>query len=293
MKIHFFLNERVHAEQNPIFARAMQILEGRGFAVTSWIAEEQLCAADDFPVDNDLYVLKSQTELSLSLAGILHGRGAHILNPYPACAALQNKIVAANRLAVAGVPLPRSWVTGDMRLLRELASRMPLILKPYRGHRGAGIRVVQGPQDLADMAAPALPMLVQEFIPNAGDDLKLYVVGGEVFGVRKVFSEKSFTGYGAPCEVSLELRDIALRCGDVFGLGLYGLDIVEGPHGPVVVDLNYSPGLRGVPDAAPVIARYIEDYACGRRTLPVDLEPLGPRRTPQPPQLPFAERAAA
>lgn len=292
MKIHFFLNERVHAEPNPIFAQAMRLLERRGFGVTSWIAEERLCAADDFPVDNDLYVLKSQTELSLSLAGILHNRGAHILNPYPACAALQNKIVAANRLAAAGVPLPRSWVTSDLRLLRDLAARMPLIVKPYRGHRGAGIRVLRGPGDVDGMEPPQQPVLVQEFIPSAGDDLKLYVVGGEVFGVRKPFSEKSFTGYGVSCAVDLALRDIALRCGDAFGLGLYGLDLVEGPAGPVVVDLNYSPGLRGVPGAAPLIARYVEDYACGRRTLPVELEPLETPRRPRPPR-PLASQWAA
>lgn len=293
MKIHFFLNERVHAVPNPIFAEAMRLLEERGFEVSSWIAEERLCAADDFPLDNDLYVLKSQTELSLSLAGILHLRGAHILNPYPACAALQNKIVAANRLAQAGVPLPRSWITGDMHLLRDLLSRMPLIAKPYRGHRGAGIRVLRTQADLDAMPTPIQPMLVQEFIPSTGADLKMYVVGGEVFGVRKAFSDKSFTDYGVPCEVSLALRDIALRCGDAFGLGLYGLDLVEGPDGPVVVDLNYSPGFRGVPDAALFIARYIEDYACGRRTLPVDLEPSAPRRAPPTPQLPYPERAAA
>ena len=282
MKIHFFLNERVHAEPNPIFADAMRLLEKRGFEVTGWIAEEQLCPADDFPVDTDLYVLKSQTELSLSLAGILHHRGAHILNPYPACAALQNKIVAANRLAQAGVPLPRSWVTGDLALLRDLAARMPLIAKPYHGHRGAGIRVVRSPDEVLALGRADQPMLVQEFIPGTGPDLKLYVVGGEVFGVRKHFSATSFTGWGAPCEVSLALREVALRCGRAFGLGLYGIDIVEGPNGPVVVDLNFSPGFRGVPDAASYIARYVDDYACGRRTLPVELEPLGPSRTPRP-----------
>jgi ribosomal protein S6--L-glutamate ligase len=290
MKIHFFLNERVHAEPNPIFAEAMQLLRSRGFEVTSWIAEEQLCAADDFEVDNDLYVLKSQTELSLSLAGILHHRGAHILNPYPACAALQNKIVAANRLAKAGVPVPRSWVTGDLALLRDLASRMPLIAKPYHGHRGAGIRVLRTPDEVLEMGRPEQPMLVQEFIPGTGPDLKLYVVGGEVFGVRKAFSATSFTSWGEPCEVSLPLREIALRCGRAFGLGIYGIDLIDGPQGPVVVDLNFSPGFRGVPDAPGYIARFVEDYACGRRTLPVELAPLGPSRTPQPR---YAAQAAA
>jgi len=293
MKIHFFLNERVHAEPNPIFAEAMAMLRQRGFTVSSGIAEEELCEADRFPLDNDLYVLKSQTELTLSIAGILHNRGAHILNPYPACAALQNKIVAANRLAEAGVPAPRSWVTGDLNLLRDLAARMPLIVKPYRGHRGMGIRIVRGPRDLAEVAAPTQPVLVQEFIPAVGADLKLYIVGGEVFAVRKAFSETSFTGTGQACAVDLATRELALACGRAFGLGIYGIDIVEGRDGPMVVDVNYSPGLRGVPGAAPVIARYVEDYACGRRTLPADLEPLQSPPVARPPRTPLPHRAAA
>lgn len=275
MKIHFLLNQRVHPEPNAIFTAAMRMLQCRGFAVSSGIAEEQLCVPDRLRPEHELYVLKSQTELSLSLAGILHDRGGRFLNPYPACAMLQNKIVAANRLADAGVPVPRSWVTGDFSLLRELASRMPLIIKPYRGHRGAGIRVVRSPDDLADVPPQEFPMLVQQFVAGAGDDLKVYVVGERVFAVRKPFSWTSFRGTGTPCEVASPVRDIALRCGRAFGLGLYGLDIVEGPDGPVIVDLNYSPGFRGVPDVAPLIARYIEDIACGNVALPAILPPLG------------------
>lgn len=289
MKIHFLLNQRVHPEPNAIFAAAMRMLERRGFAVSSSIAEEQLCAPDRLKLDHDLYVLKSQTELSLSLAGIAHDRGGRFLNPYPACAMLQNKIVAANRLADAGVPVPRSWVTGDFRLLRELASMMPLIIKPYRGHRGAGIRVVRSPDELAGIPAQELPMLVQQFIAGTGDDLKVYVVGERVFAVRKPFSSTSFRGTGVPCEVSSSVRDIALRCGRAFGLGLYGLDVVEGSDGPVVVDLNYSPGYRGVPDVAPLIASYIEGFVRGRTTLPAVLPPL---RTPVSPRTQLLARMA-
>src|SRR5437667_83948 len=60
--------------------------------------------------------------------------------------------------------------------------------------------------------------------------------------------------------VSPKLRRIALRCGQVSGLCLYGLDVVEGPEGPVVVELNYFPSYRDVPKAATLIADYIEDY---------------------------------
>jgi ribosomal protein S6--L-glutamate ligase len=268
MKLHFLLNERVHAEPNPIFVAASAILEKRGFSVTSSIPEEALLSPDRVRPQHDLYVLKSQTELALSLAGVLHDRGARFVNPYPACALLQNKITASSRLAASRVPVPRSWVTGDFALLRELVAAQPLILKPYRGHRGAGVMIVRTPADLASVAPFAQPMLVQQFIPGAGGDLKVYVIGEHVFAVRKSFSAKSFTVTGQPCPVTAQVRDIALRCGHAFGLGMYGIDIIEGPEGPVVVDLNYSPGFRGVPDAAPLIARYFEDFACGRATLP-------------------------
>lgn len=274
MKIQFLLNERVHAEPNPIFAAAIALLRERGFSVSSAIAEEALLSPDAFDVEHDLYVLKSQTELALSVAGLLHDRGARFVNPYQACALLQNKITAAGRLAASGVPVPRSWVTGDPALLRKLASVHPIVVKPYRGHRGAGVVVIRSPADLAALPAPAQPMLVQQFIAGTGGDLKVYVAGDHVFAVRKPFSGSSFLGTGVPCAVTAQVRDIAVRCGRAFGLGLYGIDIIESPNGPVVVDLNYSPGFRGVADAASPIARYIEDFAHGRRTLPLTPPPL-------------------
>jgi glutathione synthase/RimK-type ligase-like ATP-grasp enzyme len=63
--------------------------------------------------------------------------------------------------------------------------------------------------------------------------------------------------------VSEEVRRIALCCGRVFGLGLFGVDIIEGPDGPVIVDVNSFPGYKGVPNAAPLIADYIADHARG------------------------------
>ena len=85
--------------------------------------------------------------------------------------------------------------------------------------------------------------------------------------MQKPFSETSFAVPGRPVPVSEEVRRIALRCGEVCGLGLYGLDIIESPHGPFVVDVNYFPGYKGVPDVAPLIADYIDGYARGQVTL--------------------------
>lgn len=264
MKLFFMVVRRVPPVPSPILVEAYELLRGRGYEVGESIAEEVLTACDDVEANQDLYILKSHTELSLSLAGALFTRGARLLNPYPSCAMTQNKIIVSRLLREGGVPAPRSWVTGDFSLLRDLASKSSLIIKPYMGHRGAGIVKIDSPDQLKAHAVPDYPVIVQEFKPGSGEDLKVYVVGDQVFGVQKPFSETSFAVPGRPVPISDEVREISLKVGTVCGLGLYGLDIIEGADGPFVVDVNYFPGYKGVPNAAPMIADYIDGYAQGR-----------------------------
>jgi ribosomal protein S6--L-glutamate ligase len=273
VKLFFLLVRRVPPVPSPVLVEVSALLRKRGFEVDGGIAEEIVVRSDCFQPAHDLYLLKSHTELSLSLAGVLDAQGAALLNPYLSCVATQNKIVASRRLRAAGVPVPRTWVTGNVDLLRSIAEGSPLIVKPYRGHRGAGIHLVRTPTDLRDVSSAGGTIMAQEYVDGGPEDVKVYVVGDEVFAVRKPFSETSFTVAGRPCRVDAELREIALRCGRALGLGLYGLDIAETPDGPVVVDLNYFPGYKGVPGIAPLIADYIERYASGEETLelpPVD-----------------------
>jgi ribosomal protein S6--L-glutamate ligase len=263
MKLYFLLVRRVPPVPSPVLLDAFERLERRGFSVDGGIAEELLERLDTLEPEHDLYLLKSHTELSLSIAGALHARGARLLNPYESCLAAQNKIVWARMLRAAGVPVPRCWVTGDLGLLRVLLERTPLIVKPYLGHRGAGIHVLRKPDDVDRVSAPEPAFIVQEYVDGAEEDLKLYVVGDEVYGVRKPFSSESFTVPGRPCAVTSEVQAMAVDVGRTLGLGLYGIDVVEGADGPVVVDVNYFPGYKGVPGAGALIASYIERYARG------------------------------
>src|SRR5207247_3535712 len=156
--------------------------------------------------------------------------------------------------------IPRSWVTGDLRLRLSLTAQRQLSMKPFDGRRGNGIRIVNEPRELASIPAPRRPVLVQEYVAG-GDELKVYVIGDEVFAMRRPPSTNGCPRPRAACPVSPKLRRIALRCGQVFGLGLYGLDMGEGPDGPVVVDLNYFPSYRGVPGAATLIAVSVQVFA--------------------------------
>jgi ribosomal protein S6--L-glutamate ligase len=219
-------------------------------------------------VMHDLYILKSHAELWLSLAGVLHNLGAHLLNPYPACMAAYNKIVASQTLRAASIPCPVSWVTGNLHLLRSIVAERPLIIKPCFGGRGRDVHVVRNPHELAGVPPIERPWLIQEYVPGPGVDLKLYVIGDQVFGLRKPVTSDSYKVPGQPCDVDDHVREIAVRCGQVFGLGLYGLDVIESPDGPVVVDVNYFPSYKGVPDAARLMADYVEGYARRRYSLP-------------------------
>ncbi len=267
MRLYFMVVRRVPPVPSPVLVEAYEILRHRGFEIESGIAEEVLLRPDELVPSYDLYILKSHTELSLSLAGILYTQGARLLNPYESCALTQNKLVVSRLLQKANVPAPRSWVTADLSLLREVVEETPLIIKPYMGHRGAGIVKVTNPDELMAVPNPDAPVIIQEYIEGSGEDLKIYVVGEQVFGVRKPFSETSFTVPGRPVPVSDEVRDLTIRAGRACGLGLYGLDVIESPRGPFVVDVNYFPGYKGVPDVAPIIADYIEGYARERFTL--------------------------
>jgi len=267
LRLCFLLVRRVPPVPSPVLVEVERRLRRDGFVVDEVIAEEVVQRPEEMRVDHDLYVLKSHTELTLSLAGALDARGARTVNPYRHCQVTQDKIQVVARLQAAGVPFPSSWVTGRLELLAPLLAKHPLVIKPHRGHRGVGIVVVRDPAALMALPSSPTPVVVQEFVPGPSEDLKVYVVGRAVFAVRKPFSPMSFTQPGHPVPVDANLRDIAWRIGNVLGLGLYGFDVVESDRGPVVVDVNYFPGYKGVPDVAPLVADYLAAYARGEETL--------------------------
>jgi ribosomal protein S6--L-glutamate ligase len=282
MRLFFLLARRVPPVPSPILEDVSERLRRMGFDVDGAIAEELLIRPDELHPEHDLYLLKSHTEISLSVAGVLAAQGARFLNPHASCLSTQDKIVASRHLRAAGVPVPRTWVTRDYGLLSDVLAATPLIVKPHRGHRGAGISVLRAEADLYALPDSDEPMLVQEHVEGTGEDLKLYVIGDAVFGVGKPFSPMSFTQGGRPRPVN-EYREMALACGRALGLGVYGLDVIESPEGPYVVDVNYFPGYKGVPDVAPLLADYIAAYAHGERQLhPPQLDHLSQPDHPSP-----------
>jgi ribosomal protein S6--L-glutamate ligase len=266
VKIGMLMLRHPRTRKSPIMPEVVQLLQQWGATVDVIYPDEKLTDLSSVSIEHDLYVLKSGTDLSLSLAGALHAAGAQILNPFPVAATLRNKITATRILQRAGVPVPETYVTTHAKQLAPLLEAGPLVVKPYRGSQGRGVHVVWDAEELDDLSADGGAVFAQRYHQPEGLDRKIYCIGDQMFGVMRVWPARTYDEKtGEPFTITPELREIALRCGRAFGVELFGFDVVLSHGRPYVVDIQGFPGFKGVPDAALRLADYI--YTAGQRAL--------------------------
>jgi predicted glycosyltransferase len=262
-------------------------LMGRSFTedryqadIVTWLRQwgataEPLHLGDDLidvarvSLDHDLFVLKSRSDLAMSVAADLHGAGARLLNPYPVSALLRDRVVTFRVLRTAGVPVPETFAASHPSQLLPALDRGPLIVKPYRRYKRHRPEVVTNAAELAALDPIEEPVFAQRYHLPDGPDRLVYSLGSELFGVLR-------GPQGAPFALSPELVDIARRCGAALGIDLFGINVVESAGRPYVVDMSSFPSFRGVPDAARRVAKYVlkaaERAACGEPVVPAELQ---------------------
>jgi ribosomal protein S6--L-glutamate ligase len=265
MRIGMVMTRHPRSKVSPIMPEVVELLDEWGAEVETLCPEEELTALADVRAEHDLYVLKSGSELALSLAGALHTAGAQILNPYPVALACRDKVIATRMLQSAGVPTPDTYVAAQTGELSPLLDNGPLVVKPYRGTNGIGVHLVWDPDQLDDVAHGGV-IFAQRYHKPEGRDRKIYVIGGQVFGVKRVWPARTYEEkLGEPFKITEELREIALACGRAFGIELYGLDVIVSDGRPYVVDISSFPGFKGVSEASLRLADYI--YAAAERVM--------------------------
>jgi len=265
LRIGFLFRRPYGAGHVSIFPKTLQMLAHAGVVVDVIAGNGRLIDLSSVRVEHDLYVLKQISGIPLSIAGALHAQGAVMVNPYPVTIALHDKVIAARILAAAGAPMPATYVVSHPELLMPLLARGPLVVKPPDGTCGHGVRVVRNEAELLAGARPLHKppaVLAQPYHPPEGRDLKIYVIGERLFGVRKVFPAiTEVEKYGEPFIPTAEQADIARRCGRAFGIDLYGVDLIESEGKTYVVDMSSIPGFKGVPDAPLHLASYFRAAA--------------------------------
>lgn len=244
----------------PVVAEMIARLGEHGASVDLIYPEDRARDVAEVRPEYDLYILKSSTRLAMVYAGLLHQAGARIINPVPAVTLMKDKYSATAALLPAGVPLPRTWMAESPAQLSEALETGPIVVKPYFGSQGRGVHIVRTQAELDAIPDDFGITFAQSYYESDGRDHKIYRIGDELFGVRRVWPAKTYEDkLGEPFEVTGEMRDVTLRCGDAFGVDLYGLDVIMNDDKPWVVDINTFPGFKGVPDAG----RRLGDYVIG------------------------------
>jgi len=259
MKIGVITKREKATKSGSVMQEAAGILEARGVAFEMIYPEDGLVDVASVRNDCDLYLLKSGTEAALSLAGVLDSIGARILNPYPTVVAMRDKIISTRMLQSAGVPLPETWFATKPEQLIDLLSDGPIVVKPFwAASQGRGVQVIRNADELSSVENTEGVIFAQRYNQPDGRDHKIYVISDKVFGVRRVWPPKTLEDkLGEPFEVPEEMREIALRCGRAFGVGLYGVDLITSGGRSFVVDINTFPGFKGVPGAAGLLAEHV------------------------------------
>ncbi len=172
-----------------------------------------------------------------------------------------NKAVAAAYAHAHGLPMPPTYFAAQPHLFKQIPVEVyPIVVKPSNGSSCRGIYRVNSPADLDTLVIEEESdtfFLAQHYVENTGFDIKVYVTGREVYAA--VAKKSPLHGEIPEKFVPLtpELRKLALNIGKIFGLDIYGIDVVETPQGLAVLDINDFPSFGHVPGAVRRVSEYI------------------------------------
>ena len=188
------------------------------------------------------------------------------------------KLRSLQVLARAGLGLPKTVFTNYSKNVKDVINSIggaPIVIKLLEGTQGLGV-VLAETDSAAESVLEAFNglkarVIVQEYVKEAkGSDIRAFVVDGVVVGAMKRTAKtgefRSNLHRGGTAEI-IELSDdeenAALKAARVMGLGIAGVDILQSSHGPLILEVNSSPGLEGIEtatgtDIAKSIIRYVE-----------------------------------
>jgi len=190
----------------------------------------------------------------------------------------RDKLRSLQILSRAGLGLPKTIFTNYSKNVKEIveqAGGAPVIIKLLEGTQGIGV-ILAETRKAAESVIEAFNnlqarVIVQEFIKEAGGaDIRAFIVDGQVVGaMKRQGKEGEFRsnlhrgGHATVIELSDEEEIAALKAAKSMGLGIAGVDLLQSARGPLILEVNSSPGLEGIEqatgkDIATTIIKYIE-----------------------------------
>lgn len=205
--------------------------------------------------------------------------GVFCVNDSIAITRARDKLRSLQLLSKKGIGLPITGFAHSLDEIKDLIRMVggpPLIIKFLEGTQGIGVILVETAKAARSVLEAFLGLkvniMVQEYIKEAnGADIRCFVVGGNVVAAmrRQARSPEEFRsnlhrgGYAEAVDITDEEREMAIRAARIIGLNVAGIDIVRSTRGPLIMEVNASPGLEGIEkttriDVAGEIIKFIE-----------------------------------
>ncbi|MCH2647794.1 MAG: RimK family alpha-L-glutamate ligase [Candidatus Poseidoniaceae archaeon] len=188
----------------------------------------------------------------------------------------RDKLHSSQILARNRIPTPRTAYVRDMKDIEraiEAVGGLPVVVKVTQGTQGQGVFLRHTLHETTNLVQGLLvtgkAVLIQEYVAEShGKDIRALVVGGKVVACmrrkargREFRSNYHLNGTVEKVDISEEYADVACRAARVLGLNVAGVDLLEGNDGPLVLEVNSSPGLEGIEKASGAnVAGAIIDY---------------------------------
>ncbi|MDQ5884481.1 MAG: ribosomal protein S6--L-glutamate ligase, partial [Pseudomonadota bacterium] len=207
--------------------------------------------------------------------------GVYTLNTSLAIARSRDKFRSLQLLARKSIPMPLTGFAqspDSTEDLIRLVGGSPVVIKLLEGTQGKGVMLADSHQSAVSIINAFKGMganiLVQQYIEESrGTDIRCFVVGGKVIAsMERKAKEGEFRanihqgGSSRKVRLSPQERSIAIAAAKTMGLNVAGVDLVRSKHGPLVLEINSSPGLEGIEkstrvDIASKIITYMESHA--------------------------------
>jgi ribosomal protein S6--L-glutamate ligase len=193
----------------------------------------------------------------------------------------RDKLRSLQILAKAGIGMPTTVFASrpsDIKNLISMVGGPPVIIKVIEGTQGIGVVLAETAKAAKSVIEAfhglKVNILIQEFIKEAkGADIRAFIVGGKIAAAMKrkglpgEFRANIHLGGSAiPITLSQDEKETALGAAKALGLSIAGVDLLQSERGPLVLEVNSSPGLEGIEDVTEIdiadkIINYVEKHA--------------------------------
>jgi ribosomal protein S6--L-glutamate ligase len=212
--------------------------------------------------------------------------GVYPLNESVAIGRSRDKLRCLQLLARRGIGLPTTAFTNDPKQAEDvidLVGGAPVVIKLLEGTQGIGVMLGETMKSAKSVIeafqGAKVNILVQEFVKEAGAaDIRAFVIGNKVVAAMmrqgpsgEFRSNLHRGGFGEPVKITPQERATAVKAAHTLGLNVCGVDMLRSKHGPLVMELNSSPGIQGLEqatgvDVAGLVIDFLERNAAQGRT---------------------------